>query len=111
VGEIKVTFAVQPRMLPDDLNTNGPQHAVIGGHDHLKFCQAFLQFIGRQKHGLPERLETFTVVRGRASDAKNRQIHAAKIGPFLPKSQNDSEMTSAICISAELCHFQRTKLI
>jgi hypothetical protein len=98
-------------MLPDDLNADGPQHAAIGGDDHLKFRQAFLEFLGRQKHGLPERLEAFTVVRGRASDAKNRQIHAAKIGPFATKSQNDSEMTSAICILADLCHFQRTKLI
>ena len=46
MGEIKVTFAVQPRVLANDLNTYGPQERAIGSFDHLKFRQPFLQVIG-----------------------------------------------------------------
>ncbi len=70
MGEVKITLAVQPRVLPDDLNPDGAEQLAVGRFDHLKLSQAFLQVIGGQKHGPPERLETFPVVGGRASDAE-----------------------------------------
>ena len=69
-GKIQVALAVQPRVLPDDLNANGAQQFAVGGFNHLKFRQPFFQFVGGQKHGPPERLETLPVVRGRAPDAE-----------------------------------------
>ena len=47
-----------------------PEQFAVGGFDHLKFSQAFFQFVGGQKHGPPERLETFPVVGGGAPDAE-----------------------------------------
>jgi hypothetical protein len=70
MGEIKITLAVQPRVLPNDLNPDGAEQLAVGGFDHLKFSQARLQFIGGQKHGPPERFETFPVVGGRPPDAE-----------------------------------------
>ena len=67
----RVTLAVEPGVLPGKLNTNRAEQPAIGGFDHLKFRQAFFQFVGRQTHGRPERLERVTVVHRRAADAEN----------------------------------------
>ena len=52
-GKVKETFAVQSRVLPDDLYADGAKQFAVGSFSDLKFSRAFSQLIGRQKHGLP----------------------------------------------------------
>lgn len=53
VRKVEVTLAMQPCLLLEYLNTDGPEKLAIVGFNHLKFRQAFFQFISGQKHGSP----------------------------------------------------------
>lgn len=72
---IHVSLAVQPRMLPHDLNADGAEKLAVGGFHELKFREAFFQVVGGQMPGVPKRLEALKIVGGGAADTQVGRTH------------------------------------
>ncbi len=79
-GEIGIAFVVEQGVLAEDLKTDRADDFAFGIFHDLKFGQAFFQFIRRQAHGRPNRLERGTVVHGGAADAQDLRAHGCLSG-------------------------------
>jgi hypothetical protein len=75
IGKIRIILAMEPGVLPDNLQPQCAREPAIGIFGDLEFRQSFFHFIHGQPHGRPERLERIKVIHGGAPDVEVVRIH------------------------------------